>query len=85
MLKCLVTNDIKSTEFISLSFPKQNDKWIATLGGDPDYYLVLWQWDRQKVLAAIRVGNQRVHEVSFNPCDMTLLVCLGEKFLTYFT
>ena len=35
----------------------QDSKLLAAQGGAPDWNLVLWQWEKSKVLASIRTSN----------------------------
>ena len=35
----------------------QDSKLLSAQGGAPDWNLVLWQWEKSKVLASIRTSN----------------------------
>ena len=35
----------------------QDSKLLAAQGGGPDWSLVLWQWEKSKVLASVRTSN----------------------------
>ena len=35
----------------------QDSKLLAAQGGAPDWSLVLWQWEKSKVLASVRTSN----------------------------
>ncbi len=43
-------------EITSVIF-SQDSKLLAAQGGDPDWNLVLWQWEKSKLLASIRTSN----------------------------
>jgi len=79
--KPLVTSDCLSQEYISLCFaPKQEKKFLVSLGGAPDWNLIFWQWDRQKILYVQQVsqGNP-LSQVSFNSSDyMNGIIVTGQ-------
>ena len=35
----------------------QDSKLLAAQGGAPDWSLVLWQWEKSKVLASVHTSN----------------------------
>jgi len=44
-------------EFLSAAFSPKNDRQhLITLCGEPDYCLILWQWDQFKILARINLN-----------------------------
>jgi hypothetical protein len=50
-------SDYESKVFLSACFhPKQENKFILTLTGEPDWCLLLWDWDKLKVMNKIGVG-----------------------------
>lgn len=65
------TQDVQSTEYISLAFaPGQENKYLISLGGPPDWMLVFWQWERPRVQAFIQVSNSNpAYLASFNLLD----------------
>ena len=85
--RALVTSDCLSQEYISMSFaPKLEKKYLISLGGQPDWTLIYWQWDRQRVLYSTKVSSgSPVYQVSFNILDYTngIIVTGNNVFLFY--
>lgn len=48
-VKYLVSSDVKCEEFKVIAFSALQDKWIFTVGSDKT--ILLWTWDKQKILA----------------------------------
>ena len=65
------TGEVLSSEYISLAFaPGQENKYLISLGGAPDWQLVFWQWDRPRVQAMISVSTSNpAYMTSFNLLD----------------
>ena len=55
-------------------------KLLAALGGAPDHALVVWLWDKGKVLGVSKL-MQPVSRVSFNPTDSSTLGSSGARYL----
>ena len=52
------TPDCQSKEYVSMAFaPGQENKYLITMGGPPDWVLVYWQWERPKVVSYIQVST----------------------------
>lgn len=50
--------EFKTREFLSAAFSPKNEKQhIMTLCGDPDWSLLLWQWDTFKVLFKLQLAK----------------------------
>lgn len=85
--RALVTSDCLSQEYISLSFaPKQEKKYLISLGGHPDWTLIFWQWDRQKVLHSTKVSSgSPVYQISFNILDyMNGIIATGNNVFVWY-
>jgi WD40 repeat protein len=85
--RTLVTTDTLSQEYVNLAFaPKEEKKFLLAMGGPPDWMLVYWQWDRQKVVATARVSTgDPVYSVSFNITDYKLgVIATGNRVLKGF-
>lgn len=85
--KILVTSDCLSQEYISMAFaPRQERKFLITMGSKPDWVLVFWQWDRPRVISTARVSNNDpVYQVSFNILDyQSGIIATGNKILKGF-
>ena len=52
-------SDYYSREFLACAFSFKNEKnHLVTLTGEPDWLVILWQWDKTKILASYSVGVQ---------------------------
>ncbi len=77
--KTLTCPEVQSREFVTAAF-SADGKLLAALGGAPDHALVVWLWDKGKVLGINKL-MQPVTRVSFNPSDSSTLGSSGAKFL----
>jgi WD40 repeat protein len=78
--RTMTTTDCASEEYVSMAFPSGSEnKFLATQGGAPDWTLVLWQWDRTRVVSTAKIAyTGSVCQVSFNILDYSLgIVCTG--------
>ena len=85
--RALVTSDCLSQEYISMSFaPKQEKKYLISLGGHPDWTLVFWQWDRQRVLHSAKVSSgSPVYQISFNILDyLNGIIATGNNVFVWY-
>ena len=60
---------------------------MLTLGGEPDWVLVLWQWDKNKCIAFHNVfigSNNICTQVSFNNLDSNSMLVTGNGVYKYF-
>lgn len=49
--------EYQSKEFVACAFSEKNEKGhLITLTGEPDWQLILWQWDKPKVISKISIG-----------------------------
>eukprot|EP00742_Colponemidia_sp_Colp-10_P003011 GILJ01003213.1.p1 GENE.GILJ01003213.1~~GILJ01003213.1.p1 ORF type:complete len:1307 (+),score=279.75 GILJ01003213.1:41-3922(+) len=84
--KMLQTTECQSKEFVSVCFSQEN-KFLLTLGGAPDWTLVYWAWDKVKPTAHVKVSNAQgapIYQCSFNPMDSTLVCVVGNGIFKYF-
>lgn len=83
--KVLSTPESSSREYVSMSF--SSNKLLLTQGGAPDWTLVVWQWEKAKPLASVKVSNAAgaaITECSFNPADPTLCIVSGNGIFKAF-
>lgn len=81
------TGDVLSSEYISLAFaPGQENKYLISLGGAPDWMLVFWQWDRPRVQAMIQVSNSNpAYMTSFNLLDYNIgIIVTGNDLFRWY-
>uniref|UniRef100_A0A8C4Z5Q7 EML-like second beta-propeller domain-containing protein n=1 Tax=Gadus morhua TaxID=8049 RepID=A0A8C4Z5Q7_GADMO len=75
--KLLTAGDGPAGEFLCMAF-SPNSKYLVGQSGGPTWTLVLWLWERQKVLATVSSSDgDPVSQVSFNPLDDTQLCVSG--------
>lgn len=80
--KTLIHPECQSNEFISVSFATNlENKYLCTMSGAPDWILIYWQWDKQRVLATVSVDkasvNSPIYDISINPFDHNSICCFG--------
>jgi len=83
--KVLTTTESASREYISVSF--SSNKLLLTLGGGPDWTLVLWQWEKSKTLSSLKVSNANMsplNQCSFNPVDPSVCCVSGDSIFKAF-
>jgi len=92
--------DYQSQEFLSACFsPKAENQFIITLTGPPDWILILWDWEKLKIIAKINIGitgipasmiqkGEEVPEfsfqISFNPHEVNYVVVTGTDTYKYY-
>lgn len=69
--KDLISEDVAVREYVAISFaPGQENKFLITLSGAPDWSLIYWQWERPRALFIIPVSSGNpVAQLSFNSND----------------
>ncbi|XP_042299839.1 cilia- and flagella-associated protein 57-like, partial [Sceloporus undulatus] len=83
--KVLNTFDFPVLEFISLGF-SPDSKYLVAQTGPPDSNLAYWMWEKQRIMAIIRVDTQNnpLYQVSFNPQDNTQVCVTGNGIFKLF-
>lgn len=85
--KKMSTPDSISPEIVSMAFaPGQENKFLISMGGAPDWTLIYWQWERPRVMSYIRVSNTSpVYQVSFNIHDHSqAMIATGEDVFRWY-
>ena len=85
-------SDYSAREFVSCCFSPKNEKQhLITLTGEPDWLLLFWQWDKNKILASINIGltgplltSLSGFKCSFNPFDHNAVVVTGPNIYKYY-
>lgn len=83
--RMLCSSDYAAKSFISVDFCQQNEKMLVTLGDDGK--IVVWQWDKQKCLAAeqiITTPSQIMRQVSFSNSNQNVIVVTGKDVYKYY-
>uniref|UniRef100_A0A8C7YYR7 Uncharacterized protein n=1 Tax=Oryzias sinensis TaxID=183150 RepID=A0A8C7YYR7_9TELE len=55
---------------------------LASVGGEPDFLLTLWDWRREEV-QSFQATSQEVHRVSFSHYDQELLTTAGCRHINF--
>ncbi len=58
--KILSSPDVQSTEYVSLAF-SPDSKYLVAQGGDPDWTLLYWAWEKSKVMAYTKSTNPQTN------------------------
>ena len=80
-LLSIVGNEVQTSQYVSLAF-SADGKTLAAQGAAPDWVLVLWTWEKSKVLAMTKTTNQQgspVYQCAFNPFDNNVVSCVGHN------
>ncbi|OQS02156.1 WD domain-containing protein [Thraustotheca clavata] len=78
--------DLGSDSYVSLAF-SSDGKYIVAQGGHPEWNLVLWSWEKIKVVAAIRSVAQygcTIVQVDFSPNDTNTICGCGASTIKFF-
>ena len=78
--KTLTTLDCKSHSYICIDFHKNDEKYIIALSGPPDWQLIYFQWDKQKVISSVSLKiseNMRYSYCFFHPKEEDFIVVIG--------
>ncbi|XP_025110126.1 cilia- and flagella-associated protein 57-like [Pomacea canaliculata] len=86
--KVLSSPEVPTGEYISLAF-SPDSKYLIAQGGQPDWTLLYWTWEKSKVMATTKTSNPQnlgcdVNQVSFNPQDNTQLCVVGNTIFRHF-
>jgi WD40 repeat protein len=56
---------------------------LASLGGEPDYTLTVWDWINQKVILKAKAFSQEIFRVSFSPFTDDILFTAGQGHIRF--
>ena len=73
-------------EFVSLAF-SPDSKLLLAQGGPPDWFLMVWTWEKSKLIASTKTSlmpNMEVHDCSFCPTDNSLIAVTGNQIFKQF-
>uniref|UniRef100_UPI0037E7E14E cilia- and flagella-associated protein 57 isoform X2 n=1 Tax=Semicossyphus pulcher TaxID=241346 RepID=UPI0037E7E14E len=76
--KVLTAGEMLVQEFVCMAFSPDSKYLIGQTGG-PEWILVFWLWEKQKILATVKASNSTnpVTQVSFNPYNNMQLCVSG--------
>ncbi|MCJ8731889.1 hypothetical protein PDJAM_G00204930 [Pangasius djambal] len=82
--KVLTGGNVTVQEFVCMAF-SPDSKYLLSQGGGPEWTLVYWVWEKNKVLATVKSTNAGpVCQVSFNPQDNTQICVSGNGVFKLF-
>lgn len=83
--KVLSAPDILCQELVSIAF-SPDSKYLVALSGSPEWQIIFWMWEKQKVMASVRADSQNspIYQVSFNPHDNTQICVTGNGVFKLF-
>ncbi|XP_075995968.1 cilia- and flagella-associated protein 57 [Genypterus blacodes] len=75
--KVLSTGNLPAQEFVCMAF-SPDSKYLIGQAGGPDWTLIFWLWEKQKILATVKTSSSTnpVSQVSFNPHN-NLQICVS--------
>ncbi|XP_040890430.1 cilia- and flagella-associated protein 57 [Toxotes jaculatrix] len=76
--KVLTAGDVLVQEFVCMAF-SPDSKYLIGQAGGPEWMLIFWLWEKQKVLASVKTSNVNnpITQVSFNPYNNMQLCVSG--------
>ncbi|KAM9362159.1 cilia- and flagella-associated protein 57 [Symphorus nematophorus] len=76
--KVLTAGDTLVEEFVCMAF-SPDSKYLIGQTGAPEWMLIFWLWEKQKVLATVKTSNSNnpITQVSFNPYNNMQLCVSG--------
>ncbi|RQM17951.1 hypothetical protein B5M09_007464, partial [Aphanomyces astaci] len=84
--KPLVYSDLGSESYVSLAF-SGDGKYLVGQGGAPEWNLMLWSWEKAKVVTTFKAAAQygsSIGQVDFCPTDSNSLCVSGNGTIKFF-
>ncbi|XP_044157486.1 cilia- and flagella-associated protein 57 [Bufo gargarizans] len=83
--KVLSASEFTAHEFVSIAF-SPDSKYLVALSGSPEWQIIFWMWEKQKVMATVRADSQNspIYQVSFNPHDNSQICVTGHGVFKIF-
>ena len=84
--RVLCSAEDPAKEFISADFCTKNDKLLVTASAKGDFKIVIWNWDKQRILYTFDLAIPRhctVEQVSFSNTDPGVVVVTGDDLYRY--
>ena len=50
-----------------MDFSPGDGKLLATVGGNPDFMLTVWEWQTEKIVLRSKAFSQDIYRVTFSP------------------
>ena len=90
--KTFTSSEVQSRRYESMCFSADN-KLLLTLSGGPDYSLVAWQWEKAKMVAAIKCGQDNqgslpdkgsLYQCSCSPLERSVGLVTGDGVCAFY-
>lgn len=75
--KILSSNEVQSTEYVSLAF-SPDSKYLVAQGGRPDWTLLYWTWEKSKVMANTKTTNPQTNAPIYQVTILLFIIILYE-------
>lgn len=79
-----ILRDGTSRQFTDLAFSHNGNK-LASVGGDPDYLLTVWDWRNEKIELRSKAFSQDVYKVAFSPESEDVIITAGMAHIRFWT
>lgn len=66
-----------------MDFSPNDGKLLASIGGNPDYMLTVWDWEREHIVLRSKAFSQDIYRVSFSPENPGQLTTSGTGHIRY--
>jgi WD40 repeat protein len=66
-----------------MDFSPGDGKLLASIGGNPDYMLTVWDWEREKTVLRSKAFSQDIYRVTFSPENAHQLTTSGTGHIRY--
>ncbi len=60
-----------------MDFTPGEGNLVASVGGDPDYMLTVWDWLKEKIVLRSKAFSQDIYRVTFSPDNPQQLTTSG--------
>ncbi len=60
-----------------MDFSPGDGNLLASIGGDPDFMLTVWDWMKEKIVLRYKAFSQEIYRVSFSPENAEQLTTSG--------
>jgi len=76
-LYVLCVADGTEQAYSHMDFTPGDGKLLASVGGDPDYMLTVWDWLKQNIVLRSKAFSQDIYRVTFSPDNPQQLTTSG--------
>ena len=66
-----------------MDFSPGDGKLLASVGGNPDFMLTVWDWEREKTVLRSKAFSQDIYRVTFSPENANQLTTSGTGHIRY--